>query len=94
MLLLRKAATQALASSAARLLLRPLSAMATNGDGYAYDLVTIGAGSGGVRASRFAAQYYGAPDAAAATDGSGCSQAADRLEEQAATYPSALAHWL
>lgn len=27
---------------------------------YDYDLVTIGAGSGGVRASRFAAQYYGA----------------------------------
>jgi hypothetical protein len=27
---------------------------------YEYDLVTIGAGSGGVRASRFAAQYYGA----------------------------------
>ena len=25
-----------------------------------YDLVTIGAGSGGVRASRFAAQYYNA----------------------------------
>ncbi len=25
-----------------------------------YDLVTIGAGSGGTRASRFAAQYYGA----------------------------------
>jgi glutathione reductase (NADPH) len=27
---------------------------------YDYDLVTIGAGSGGVRASRFASQYYGA----------------------------------
>lgn len=27
---------------------------------YDYDLVTIGAGSGGVRCSRFAAQYYGA----------------------------------
>jgi len=27
---------------------------------YDYDLVTIGAGSGGVRASRFSAQYYGA----------------------------------
>jgi hypothetical protein len=29
-------------------------------DSYQYDLVTIGAGSGGVRASRFSAQYYGA----------------------------------
>jgi pyruvate/2-oxoglutarate dehydrogenase complex dihydrolipoamide dehydrogenase (E3) component len=33
--------------------------MAAANGGYAYDLVTIGAGSGGVRASRFAAQYYG-----------------------------------
>lgn len=27
---------------------------------YDYDLVTLGAGSGGVRASRFSAQQYGA----------------------------------
>lgn len=27
---------------------------------YEYDLVTIGAGSGGTRASRFSAQHYGA----------------------------------
>jgi glutathione reductase (NADPH) len=34
--------------------------MATHQRGYEYDLVTLGAGSGGTRASRFAAQYYGA----------------------------------
>lgn len=31
-----------------------------NGNTYEYDLVTIGAGSGGTRASRFSAQHYGA----------------------------------
>lgn len=31
-----------------------------NGNSYEYDLVTIGAGSGGTRASRFSAQHYGA----------------------------------
>ncbi|DBB05006.1 TPA: hypothetical protein ACH3X3_010280 [Trebouxia sp. C0006] len=31
-----------------------------NGNTYDYDLVTIGAGSGGTRASRFSAQHYGA----------------------------------
>lgn len=31
-----------------------------NGKTYDYDLVTIGAGSGGTRASRFSAQHYGA----------------------------------
>ena len=31
-----------------------------NGNMYEYDLVTIGAGSGGTRASRFSAQHYGA----------------------------------
>ena len=29
-------------------------------DNYEYDLVTIGAGSGGTRASRISAQHYGA----------------------------------
>jgi hypothetical protein len=33
---------------------------ATTGMAQEYDLVTLGAGSGGTRASRFAAQYYGA----------------------------------
>jgi len=38
------------------------AAHSANGDGeYDYDLFTIGAGSGGVRASRFAASTYGAP---------------------------------
>jgi ribulose 1,5-bisphosphate synthetase/thiazole synthase len=37
-------------------LVRASSSMASQ----EYDLVTIGAGSGGVRASRFAAQYYNA----------------------------------
>ena len=37
------------------------AAPSANGDGeYDYDLFTIGAGSGGVRASRFAASTYGA----------------------------------
>jgi hypothetical protein len=36
------------------------AARAVMADSYQYDLVTIGAGSGGVRASRFSAQYYGA----------------------------------
>ena len=31
-----------------------------NGNTYQYDLVTIGAGSGGTRASRSSAQHYGA----------------------------------
>lgn len=31
-----------------------------NGNTYEFDLVTIGAGSGGTRASRFSAQHYGA----------------------------------
>lgn len=31
-----------------------------NQDDYEYDLVTIGAGSGGTRASRISAQHYGA----------------------------------
>lgn len=34
-----------------------------NGNDYEFDLVTIGAGSGGTRASRFSAQYYGAKTA-------------------------------
>lgn len=38
---------------------RHIAAMASQA-AYDYDLVAIGAGSGGVRASRFAAQYYGA----------------------------------
>jgi glutathione reductase (NADPH) len=37
-----------------------MAAAGTAPAAYDYDLVTIGAGSGGVRASRFAAQYYGA----------------------------------
>ena len=42
---------------------RPISIVsmaAENGNTYEYDLVTIGAGSGGTRASRFSAQHYGA----------------------------------
>jgi glutathione reductase (NADPH) len=33
------------------------AAASNNGTGYDYDLFTIGAGSGGVRGSRFAASY-------------------------------------
>lgn len=34
--------------------------MASSNNDYEFDLVTIGAGSGGVRASRISAQHYGA----------------------------------
>lgn len=36
------------------------TAVMENGNTYEFDLVTIGAGSGGTRASRFSAQHYGA----------------------------------
>ena len=39
---------------------RPFAAAYMASSAQEYDLVTIGAGSGGTRASRFAAQYYGA----------------------------------
>lgn len=46
-------------TAAARALL-PVVCAHTMANDQEYDLVTIGAGSGGVRASRFAAQYYNA----------------------------------
>jgi ribulose 1,5-bisphosphate synthetase/thiazole synthase len=52
--------TTARTAAAASKALLPAVYAHTMANGQEYDLVTIGAGSGGVRASRFAAQYYNA----------------------------------